>query len=458
MATGQENKAELLYYEGVSFKGIDEAHKVFIDFSKRKKNQGFVEIPGKEGLGKTSRLEGIAYNVGANLGIEKSQLANRLDGKIEEAVGVMKGGMEYRVEASTSRFTVKRKAEDGKLKVANDDTPTAMINDLFGNVMLLPDLKKGKKGKDRIKFFVDTFGGTSGVAAKIDKKEEEIETAFNKRTKANSEMTALKSALEIEPLYQNYEKSHERFAKPISAEKEKAAFDEKGKKKADYDRYAENLRILKASHTDSVSTVERLKAELAAAEALEKELAGRVEKGDKWMEANKQVLDDYEKANSEWLNLSRTLADQEKWKDILRREKLYNEKVEEYTSLDAEVAEKRDELKKLSKKALPKVEGLSIKLNAGLDKKVNEDVYYIVPGKKEEQPIYELSETEEADMWCRILEAEDVRFIFIENISSFGNSVVNTLNQFVKNGGMVFYTLMQRNMAECEVTFKSKIE
>lgn len=457
MATEKENKAELLYYEGVSFQGINETEKVFIDFTGRKKNEGFVELQGKQATKKSSRLNGIAYAAGANLGIEKDKLANRLDGKIEEALGVKKGGDEYRIEATTSRFTVKRKSADGKMKKAEDDTPTAMIKDIFGNVMMLPDLKQ-KKGKERIKFFLDTFGGTSGVASKIDKKEEEIDTVFKKRTGVNQEVTLLKGALEVEPLYQNYEKSAKRFEKPINADKEKAKYDELSKKKSAYDQYINTLSAAEGELRDIQNKIADLEKQLAAAKEKEAKMSESVETGKKWVEENKGVVKEFTAANEAWVNLSRTLSEQDKWHDILRREKQYNAKLEEHMTLDAEVEEKREELKKLAKKALPKVEGLSIKYSAGLDKKVQEDVYYLVPGKKEEQPIYELSESEDADMWCKIWEAEDTQFIFIENITSFGDNVVKTLNQFVKNGGTVFYTLMNRKMSECEVTFKSKIE
>lgn len=449
-------KTELLYYEAGSFMGINSKMGVFLDFTDMKKNEGFIEMAGRQGTGKTSELCGIAYAMGAELGIEKKKLENSLDGKIDEAIGAKKGDKIYRIEASSSRFSVKRQISEGKFKVDDEDTPVNMMNDIFGPVGMFPDLQK-VKGKDQILYFQQTFGDKGAGSKKIAETEEMIDKVFNERTRVNGDANLLGSALEVEPLYQNYEQSMEKFSKPISAEKERAKFDELAQKKNAYEQYKNTLSVAKGELQDTKDYIADLEEKLAAAKKKETDLTASVEKGDKWVEDNKSVLEEFDAANKEWLNLSQLLADQEKWNDILRREKQHTEKVNKGIELTAKLEDLRAELLKLTKKCLPKVPGLTIKVNTGLDKTKPHGVFYLVPGKEEEQPIHELSESEYADMWCLIWEASGTKFIFIENITSFGTNVVNTLNRFVKNGGKVFYTKMDRSLKEREVTFLVKI-
>ncbi len=159
------------------------------------------------------------------------------------------------------------------------------------------------------------------------------------------------------------------------------------------------------------------------------------------------------------MNLSQTLTDYNKWNDIQKKEKVLIEKQEESATLTGELDELNEKILKATNDCLPKVKGLTAKVATGIDKNGKpEGMFFLVPGKKEAQPIHELSETEYADMWCEIWEAIGTQFIFIENMSSFGDSMVTTLNQFVKNGGTVFYTQQNRKQEELSVTFKSKID
>lgn len=448
MAT--EKMIDLELFEANSFAGISSAHPVVIDFTGRKKNEKVIEFFGDQEIGKTSTIMGILYAMGATFNIEKKKLLNRDDKAIDVNLKFTYNGDQYHVVADESRTVLKKLSESGKWKP--EDSPMAMLRQIFGPVGLSPYQVKLMKPKQQIEYFLETFSPEGGVGKKLEKLEQEIENIFSERRDVNREVNALKNALEIEPLYQNYEKSMTRFAKPLSAEKEKAAFDAISKNKSDYDRYKENLNILKAEHKDTVSRIERLKQELADAEEMEKELSARVQKGDKWMEDNKDVPKDYEKAQKEWLNLSQTLADQEKWKDVLKKEKQFNEKTEEATDLTEKLETKRAELVKMTAKCLPKVEGLTVKFSAGLDKKDDEGVYY--NGK----PLHALSESAETTFWCQVFDAAGVNFIFLENTTSFGSKATAIFNELAKNGATIFGTRMDRKVKEMGVSFKTKIE
>ena len=440
---------ELELFEANSFAGISSEHPVVIDFTGRKKNQKVIEFYGDQELGKTSTIMGILYAMGATFNIEKKKLLNRKDKAIDVNLKFTYNGDQYHVIADESRTVLKKMMEDGKWKP--EDSPMSMLKQIFGPVGLSPYQVRSMKPKQQIEYFLETFAPEGGIGKKLEKIEQEIDQIFADRRDVNREVTALKNALEIEPLYQNYEKSMQRFAKPLSAEKEKAAFDAITKNHTDYNRYRENLNILKAEHKDTLDKIERLRQELADAEALEKELAGRVSNGDKWMEDHSNVPKDFEKAQKEWLNLSQTLADQEKWKDVLKKEKQFNEKTEEATELTERLETKRAELVKMTAKCLPKVDGLTVKLSAGLDKKDDEGVYYF------DKPLHTLSESAETALWCQVFDAAGVNFIFLENTTSFGSKATAIFNELAKNGATIFATRMDREVKEMGISFKTKI-
>src|SRR5688572_22806879 len=264
-------KIELISYDGKSFKGNSKNDSVFIDFSKMRKNQGFVELMAKEGKKKTSTLTGIAYAMGAELSLDKKRLFNSLDNDLDEELIGKKGDQEYKVEVSASRISVKRKVNDEKWKPADDDTPAEMVRKLFGPVGLFPMNVQQMKGRQQIEFFQGMFGSGPDASKKMQKLENDINTKYYKRRDINSEATLLKGALEVEPLFQNYEASLKKFANPISAEKEKKQYEEKAKNNSDYERYKTNLELLKVELTDTQVHIANLKKQLEAAEKQEKE-------------------------------------------------------------------------------------------------------------------------------------------------------------------------------------------
>jgi len=452
----ETDKIEFLKYEVESFMGINKADKFCIDFSSMRKNR-FVELTSDQGKGKTSVLTGIVYALCGNVPLDRKRLMNSIDNAISEDLDFVFNGDKYKIEASSSRINLKKELKEGKWQAQT--SPVEMIKEMAGPIGVFPMQVKEMDGRKQIKFFQDMFGSGDDASKKMKKLEDEISEVFSARRDLNRDIKTLQGALEIEPLYINREQSEERFAKTINAEKEKKAFDDLSQKKSAYDKNCTNLDLLKIEKGTASEKVKDLKRQLAEAEAYEKEVTDRVEKGDKWVADNKGIVAEFEEAQSKWINLSKTLADQDKWKDILKREKGLIEKQDEAMEKTAQLDKLRESLLKEVKKCLPAVEGLTIKVATGIDKEDKpEGVFYLVPGKEKEQGIHELSESEYADMWCKIWEATDVSIVIIENISSFGSTFIKTLNQFVKNGGTVFYSKMDRKVKELQVEFKSKVE
>lgn len=444
---------ELEEFSASSFMGISNDSTVLIDFTQRRKGQNITEFIGDGHTGKSSRLYGILYAMGARFNLEKKQLINLIDGKLEEGLKFKWNGIRYHVIVTTSRVEVKKYNEGADKWTKIDDEPMTFLREVFGPVGLSPFEVRNLKGSKQIEYFQSMFGSGDDASKQMQKLEADYDLKFGSRRDINRDAKQLSSALEIEPLYQNREESEKKFSKVVSAEKEQRNYKEKEKNNADYERYKANLDLLKAGLSGTQKTIERLKMELVAAEAEEKETAERILKGNKWMEDNKNVAKEYETAKKEWVALSQTLADQEKWKDILRREKIFNEKTDQSTTLTAELDEINEKILKLTKKFIPKVEGLEIKVAVGIDKNGKEEgVFY--QGKS----ISILSESEYVELWCLIFDAAGMNVIVVENLSSMGSDAVKTLNLLAKNGAQIFATKVDRAQKEVKVVFTSKVE
>ncbi len=451
MATQKNDTLELELFEANSFMGIDKSKPVIVEFSNKKKNQNIVEFFGDQGLGKSSTLLGILYTMGATFSIDKKKLANTTDGAIDVSLKFKYEGESYHVVAKSNRLELKKLNEDtGKWKP--EDSPVALLRKIFGPVGLSPFSVREMKGKDQIQFFQDMFGSGEDASKKMRKLEADIDTVFAQRRDVNRDTKAISSALELEPLYQNYEKSQERFKKPVSADKEKKAYEEMAAKFKQYEKAEEGLKDITYEWGKKTDAIVELRQQLDKAIAEEIALKERAETGKKWIEENKTIPKQYEAAQKEWLNLSQTLAEHTKWKEILAKEKSLIEHQDLATTATGKLDELRIQLLKLVKSCLPKVEGLEIKVASGLDKEGQpEGVFYF------DQPLHELSQSEYEGMWAKILVEAGSDFLFFENLNNFGSITIGVLNELAKGGVQIFGTRTNPDVESISIAFKTKL-
>lgn len=443
------NELELQQFEAGSFMGISNENPILIDFTGKRKGN-ILELSGNQGVGKTSTLLGILYAMGAAFDIDKKKLLNTNDGAIDINLKFKYGGEQYHVVGKTNRIELK-KFSDGKWR--QEDSPVAMLRKIFGPVGLSPFGVKNMKGKDQIQYFQDMFGSGEDASKKMKKLEADIENVFQARRDVNREIKALKGALEMDVLYQNYEKSQNRFKAAPNPKKEKERMDAISEKKAAFDKAKTTLSSLEAQLESSDESIKELEERLDAERKNNAALRQRVDTGKKYIKENSGVEKEYEVANDSWLNISKEMAEYEKWKSVIAKEKELFEREDAAQGATGQLDSLRDQLLKLTKQCLPKVDGLTIKVAAGLDKEgQQEGIFYT------EQPIHELSESEYTAMWCKIWDAAGVSHVFIENISSLGTDAVNVLNTIAKNGGMVFATKMDRKTDDISIAFVSEIK
>ena len=146
------------------------------------------------------------------------------------------------------------------------------------------------------------------------------------------------------------------------------------------------------------------------------------------------------------------MTEQNEWKEMLAKEKQYNEAIDLNNEQEAKIAELRKDLLKLTKSYLPDIDGLEVRVKLSLDDE-DEGLYY------QNKTLAQLSESELWDLFIQIWEDNDVRFIFCENIQDLGSEAIKTMNRLVKEKkAKIFASEMERGKKEMEVSFETKID
>ena len=432
-------------FEAAAFKGIDSHNPVVIEFPK---NKNVIKVKGNEGTGKTSTIEALMYLMGAQFNVDMKSLRNLEEG-IDTNLEFEHNGSKYKIEANNTRVSLKELVGE---KWVPENSPKELIRSMFGVLGVSPIFLRELAGKKQIQWFKETFGGDEEASKKELKVVSQINSVFDGRREVNRSVKAVKGWLDSNELYNDYETSQEKFKKPISAEKEQKRIKELAAKKSEYDKNKQGLQYLNQQLNQKAFDVADLEAQLSQAKKEKQELAARVKKGEELIASSNGIEKEYDAANKEWLNISKTLAEQEQWKEVLAKEKEYNELLQGSTEADATLDKLRLELLKLTKAYLPKVEGLEVKIKTAMTDE-EEGIYY--HGKT-------LAMLSESELWGLFAEHiwpfHDVKFIFCENVNSLGSNAVSILNKLAKDGAVIFATEMERSKKEREFSITTKID
>lgn len=440
---------QLKHFEANSFMGISHEDPIVIEFVKNKKAK-VLKLTGDQGTGKTSTITAFMYLMGAAFNIDAKTFKNINDEAIDLKLEFEHDGGQYKIEASGNRITLKRFYKESD-KWVTENSPKETIRKIFGNLGISPLFLKELSGKKQIQWFKETFGTDEEATKKEQKLVLNIDTVFNQRRDVNRDIKNLKGALETEPLYQNYEKSQEKFKAAPSAKKEKDELDAITTKNSEYDKAKTGIDGLRQAETRHKAAIKEYEGKLAVEKEALKLAEKRITDGLKYVEDNKDVPEKYAAANEAWLNLSKTLAEHERWKGILKKEKEYIEMQEASTQADGTLDKLRVDLLKLTKTYLPPIDGLTLKVKTGLDDE-EEGIYY------NEKTLAQLSESELWALFMQIWEQKDVSFVFCENINALGSDAISILNKLVKEGAQVFATEMVRKQKEMEFSLETKVE
>src|SRR5687768_11360231 len=98
---------KLKRFEVGAFMGIDKNNPVLIDFSARKhQNKNITTFAGNQGTGKTSTITALMYALGATFKIDADNFINTTDGTIKDELEFEVDGVQYKVNATKSRFAL----------------------------------------------------------------------------------------------------------------------------------------------------------------------------------------------------------------------------------------------------------------------------------------------------------------------------------------------------------------
>lgn len=441
---------QLQEFKVESFLRIDQSCPVVIDFAENK-SKGVTLLKGDNKIGKTSTLTALMLMMGATFDIDAKNFTNLKDETTKVDLKFVYDGSNYHAILSGGRLTLKKQYKEANGKWMPEGSPKEMLRMIFGNLGVSPMFLKSMEGKKQIQWFKDTFGNDEEAGKKETKVISDLKKVTDERKDTNREIKALKGWLDLSELFTNYEKNAKRFEKPINADKEKKKFDELSDQKGKYDQYATTVAIRQGEVRDKERKVADLQKQLEVAIKERDEMKELLEKGEKWLEEKKPIVKEYDEANAAWLNLSKTLSEQNTWKEVLAKEKEYNEALQLNIDQNGSIDQLRKDLLKITKSYLPKIEGLEIRVKVALDDE-DEGIYY------NGLTLAQLSESEIWDLFIRIWEDYEVRFIFCENINGLGSDAIKTMNRLVKDKkAKILATEMERGKTEMTVSFESKI-
>jgi hypothetical protein len=436
-----------------SFMGISQDDPLVVTLPETKKTQVPITVlKGNQGTRKTSLLTSIALALGAAFKVNIDQFKNLKDEAIDiEVLGEdLETGEECQILVSESRTILKKRIGDGKF--SNMSSPKELIRQMAGPLGVSPMFLKEVEGKKQIQWFKDAFSSDDEASKKELKLVENLKKKVEDRKETNREIKSLKGWLDESDMFQHYEKNQKKFANPINADKQKAAFELLQKKVTGYRQYENTVAITQGEILDTDNLIADLEQKLKAAKERKARLTESIETGKKWLEDNNGVLKEYDKAQEAWLDLSKDLAAQSTWKEVLKKEKEYNEMLQKKIMEDDDVEKMRKDLLKITKTYLPPIDGLEIQVNTGIDNERAEGIYY------NDKTLAQLSESELWDLFMRIWNEKGVRFIFCENINALGSEAIKTLNKLSKDGCTIFATQMDRSKKTIGISFEAKIE
>ncbi len=440
-----------------SFAGIDTESPVVIHWTEAKKNQGITMLRGDQETGKTSTLNAIMSLMGAVFNFETKTFINKKNDTIDTSLKFTYEGADYEASQSGSRVMLKRffkEAAGGKGKWIAEGSPKETLRIIFGNLGISPMFLKSLPGKKQIQWFKETFGVTEEVSKKEQKLQTSLDTIFKQRTELNREIKEDDAALKANPLFKNYEKNHAKFAKAVTADKEWSNLETLRVKKEDFEKNKQRLESLKEARDKHNTRIQELQQQLDTEVSARSTVEKRIADGEAYIKASNGIEKEFSAANEAYLNISKTIAEQTQWNDLLKKEKRLQASEEAVVLATDQIDQLRAAILELTSTYLPKIKELEIRTKGMSIDNGDEDEGIFYQGKS----LAQLSESELSALFLMIWEAKKVEFVFIENISSYGSGFVKLLNDLVKAGKIkVMASEMDRAKKEMQISFEAKI-
>ncbi len=472
---GPKTKTTIEYPEGVDIteelKTVDNNNGLVVVFPK---GYNYVELEGNQGVGKTSFIECLKEATGGQANSNTEHLSTEIVNEVEMPVTDKKykdrfwgvDGNLYNLRVTKSTITLERievdedgnpvKNAKGKENASIMKTPKSMLQTIIGPAGISPMALKEMNGADQVKWVRSLFN------LDVDEQKMELEIkqkyddAYRERTKANNEYTRLKNVLSNDEYYTEAEKWQKYFdtTKFEDLEKEVSAVITR---KSDYDRAVAGVPQLKANKVSLDNDIKDLEDQIKALEEKLKlkqdaatALATQIENGEKYLEANKKVVQEFEDLADKRNEAANYKAHEQAFAAMNTNKKALDAQENEKIRLNGLVDQYAQLKKDFVKKFTPEIEDFEVCIKDEGDQR--EGLFY------KKRPLSMLAESELWEVATQIWKAMGVKIIYVENVSSLGSGAVEKFNEFLKSGGAyIFGTKMNRNEDSLKISFHNQI-
>lgn len=442
------------------------------------------QFKGDQGLCKTSLLNCMIFLLGGDEAVNSihRSLKDMKELKQKAASITFKDlrnpNTTYEVRVTKTMYSVKKiELTDGSPVTSLVQSPKDFIRNLFGPIGVSPMILKEKDGKAQIEWLRSLFRLTAEQLKMETDIKEKLKAKFTLRTAVNNSIKSLYKEVADTPYYE-WDKHNTCFIPTLKRNvdlnniKENLKSEQEIKEKMqiaqdrlrEKDKYQNAADQLKIDKTNLENEIEDLQKKLELKKDDLLKLESRIEKGTEILTKYETAQDDFEKVQKQMLDIGDLKVTKTKVEDADLKATSYDSKVAEKINIVSSIDDLKTLMKKFVETFTPKIEGLKIVVNDGLDKSDDENtaasqnevvlpegMYY------NDRSMAELSESEIWSLWALISRSLNIRFLFIENGQNLGTAAAETINNFIKDGhGCVYYTTMLRGQKELQFTINGE--
>ncbi len=434
--------------------GINKEHPIVIDFSEFNKGKRIGKVSGDQGAGKTSFINALLYACGHEFGFKTDNLVNNKDKTLNIQTEFSYGKSQYRIQATKTMFRLLKlyKDDEGNEVWKAEDEPKTLVRKIIGNIGVSPMPLKENKGKDQVSWLYSMLNVPKEVLEKEAKLNEGLKEVTEARKVANREYESIKKVLSQSELYLNWEQSEKKYKEVKTIEDAKAKLDKATAAKSTYNQAAIEIGQLQARTLAIEEEIEDLEMRLQSKRIELAKTKERIENGEKYLASNKDVIQKFDDAQSEFMGISEYLAAKKEWDRVQQQKK----EMDELETLVARADTKKDGIRELLRNlvadVLPPIDGLEVVTEESIDGK---PIGVYVNGKTMAQ----LSESELYQFAFQIWTKNNPSMVFIENIGVLGSNAIATLNELAKSGSVyVWATELVRGQDEIKFEFIESIK
>jgi|GEM_PF-2550513 DNA repair ATPase RecN len=439
-----------------SFKGISENSPVIIDFNGE---DNIIKFDGDQGKGKSSTLDGILWLMGASFDVNIKELFNGKN-PIEEEMVFEHNEVKYKVIAKGDKIVVKSCREsDGTTsdKYVNEASPKDLLNRIFKKCIVRQDFRYDKPEK-QVEWVSELFPMPKDEKQVIIELTKKIEVLKKEtRPSIGRMVTQFKTLTESNPLYLEYKERGELLEKEILMLKKKDDKNDIEKITKEYNKFVQASSTLsslkeieKPKIENEISDIEKQIKELESRLGLKKEelilIDDRINKGEEFIEKNKSIEKKYSDSMALVTSANENAIRIQNFESLKANFAEWNKFESDYATIDSQIKEVVKTIKEIKAEYIPKIEGVEIVTDVEMEdgEIVGNDVgiYF------NDVNLRTLSGSEYIITMIKIIRKSGSRFIFIDDLATYGSETVSYINELAKSikdeGGVIFCSEMDR--------------